>query len=45
MKVLFIVNPVAGGGKAAEQVIPAVHEVFLESGVAYDVVKTERGGD
>jgi YegS/Rv2252/BmrU family lipid kinase len=45
MKVLFIVNPVAGGGKAAEQVIPAVHEVFLESGVAYDIVKTKRGGD
>lgn len=45
MKILFILNPAAGGGKAAEQVTPAVHEIFLESGIAYDIVKTEQKGD
>ncbi len=45
MKIMFILNPVAGGGKAAEQVTPAVHEIFLESDIAYDIVTTEKKGD
>lgn len=45
MKILFILNPVAGGGKAAEQVAPAVHEIFLESGITYDIAATKKKGD
>lgn len=45
MKILFILNPVAGGGKVAEQIKTAVSEVFRESGIPHDIVITEQKGD
>lgn len=45
MRVLFILNPVAGGGKVAEQIKSAVREVFRESGISYDITMTKQKGD
>jgi diacylglycerol kinase (ATP) len=45
MKTLFILNPVAGGGKIAERVMAAIRETFRESGITYDIVTTQGKGD
>ncbi|HHY14373.1 MAG TPA: diacylglycerol kinase, partial [Thermoanaerobacterales bacterium] len=38
---LFIVNPIAGGGKAKE-LIPQIRELMGESGKEFDVILTTR---
>jgi diacylglycerol kinase (ATP) len=45
MKVLFVVNPIAGGGKIIERVTAAIRETFRESGITYDIVTTQGKGD
>jgi len=45
MKTLCIINPIAGGGKTAEQVTSAIHETFRESGITCDIVTTQKKGD
>ena len=42
-KVLVILNPVAGHGKAKRR-LPAVRSALAQSGIPYDVVETERRG-
>ncbi len=45
MKILFVLNPIAGGGKIAEQVTSAIRETFRDSGIEYDIVTTQDKGD
>jgi YegS/Rv2252/BmrU family lipid kinase len=45
MKILCVLNPIAGGGKTAERVTSAIHETFRESGITYDIATTENKGD
>lgn len=45
MKILCILNPIAGGGKTAERVTLVMHETFRESGIPYDIVTTQEKGD
>lgn len=42
---LCILNPIAGGGKIAEQVTSAIHETFRDTGIIYDIVTTQEKGD
>jgi diacylglycerol kinase (ATP) len=45
MRILCILNPIAGGGKIAERVTSALHEIFRQSGITYDLVTTQQKGD
>ena len=45
MKVLCILNPVAGGRKTATQVTAAIHHTFRDAGIEYDIVYTQHSGD
>ncbi len=45
MKILCILNPIAGGGKIARRVTSAIHKTFQTSNVPYDIVTTQKKGD
>lgn len=45
MKVLCILNPIAGGGKIAARVAVALHQILGKAAVAYDIVHTQQAGD
>lgn len=45
MKILCILNPIAGGGRTAAQVTAAIHRTFRDAGIAYDIVHTQQPGD
>ena len=45
MRILWIINPIAGGGKTAERVISTIHEKFRKTGIKYDIVTTQKKGD
>ncbi len=45
MKILCILNPAAGGGKAADRAAAAIHRNFKHAGVDYDIVYTQHAGD
>ena len=45
MKVLCILNPIAGGGRTAAHAATAIHQTIGKSGMAYDIVYTQQAGD
>ncbi|GAK57494.1 diacylglycerol kinase catalytic region [Candidatus Vecturithrix granuli] len=45
MKILCILNPIAGGGRTAAQVSAAIHHIFRDAGIEYDIVYTQHSGD
>lgn len=45
MKHIFVINPVAGKGKAAAAIIPKIKQVCAESGVDYELYLTTKAGD
>lgn len=45
MKILCILNPIAGGGRKAVQVTTAIHRTFRNAGIEYDIVHTQHPGD
>ena len=45
MRVLCILNPIAGGGKTVERVTAVIHTTFRESDITYEIVTTQKKGD
>lgn len=45
MKILCILNPIAGGGRTASRVTAAIHKTFREANVTYEIVTTQKKGD
>lgn len=45
MKILCILNPIAGGGRAAKRVLATLQDVFREAGCPYDLATTQQAGD
>jgi YegS/Rv2252/BmrU family lipid kinase len=45
MKILCILNPIAGGGRTAERVVSAIHSTFQETDTLYEIVTTHKKGD
>lgn len=45
MKILCVLNPIAGGGRTAKRVTAAIHKTFEEAHVAYDIVITQKKAD
>lgn len=45
MRILCILNPIAGGGRTVERVTSAIRETFRGTGITYDIVTTQEKGD
>ena len=45
MKVLCILNPVAGGGRAAPRVASAIQKICSDANIPYDIVNTKAAGE
>lgn len=45
MRVRFIVNPIAGGGKAIRRILPVVHRVLSDAPFSYDIQMSRERGD
>lgn len=45
MKILCVLNPIAGGGRTAERVTLAIHKTFRETDAMYEIVTTQKKGD
>ncbi len=45
MKILCILNPIAGGGRTAGRVTSAIHNTFRETNATYEIVSTQKKGD
>ena len=45
MRVRFIVNPIAGGGKAIRRILPAIHHVLSDAPFSYDIQMSRERGD
>ena len=43
-KMIFIINPVAGGGKA-QKLIPTIEKIMDETRIKYDIVLTTKPKD
>lgn len=45
MKIVFVLNPIAGGGKVAGQIVAEIHELFRDAGITYEITPTQKKGD
>lgn len=45
MKILCILNPIAGGGRTAKRVCATMQAVFREAAIPYEMVTTQKTGD
>ncbi len=45
MKILCVLNPIAGGGRITEQVTFALHRMLKHADITYEIVHTQKKGD